>query len=156
MHKLGLALVLLVTSSISLAGNIQSLRTDSDGNIVASVRGEGNKVLPFYETYSMPAVDTGVFLTGTITFTRIGKLVTLSTTLMTHSAGSTITSGAGVVPERFRPSDDVSTCYIYDDFQGRTISVYTTGSIQIFYRNESSGVPNATTGKGIVITYTVD
>lgn len=138
---------LVSTTTQTIAG----AKTFNDGILVASGT---QSTLSYYRTGS--ATFAGDFTSGTIYWTRVGNLVTVSTTVMGHASNAGPTQGA-VIPSWAVPPSNVSN--IYTDggsgFIGR-ILVATTGDITIsYYSDMSTNVSRTSSSMGASVSYIV-
>lgn len=109
----------------------------------------------YYQTASVAA--NGDFTGGTITYTRIGNVVTVSTTLLTHASGATISCAAGFIPSWARPSDTRRSCYtVFASSTAGIIEVPSDGTLVVRYYSANGTTTNRTDSvTGGSITYTV-
>lgn len=111
-------------------------------------------LVPSYATGSK-AVD-GSFGGGTIYYTRIGNLVTLTGTILSHPNDVAATTSVGFLPEHFRPTaGDAYNSFAYDTTAGYNIYVTTTGTVNVYYQNETAGVNKTSTAISPTISYVV-
>ena len=170
-----IVLLMFITSSVVLAGNVRSLQTDADGNIVASIRGEGSIVSPGYsEGAWTPSHNADSNISGTLAFvgaryTRIGHLVHVSlgdiTSLSIDSAGNASTwvaIDASGLPN-FSTADSIfaTSAYVHITASPREVipvGVGLQGSNQIILRMNVSqtGAAGATTVSDIGFSYYTD
>lgn len=99
----------------------------------------------------------GGFSTGQFRFSRQGKFVTISSVgIPTHASGSQRTSAAGVIPSIYRPSTTRAVCYYLQSDGVYRLSVFSTGSINVEYRDWAGALVNRiNTGAPFTITYDV-
>ncbi len=86
--------------------------------------------------------------------TKVGDVVTISGVgVLTHSSGSLPTSAAGVVPEKFRPSDTTSNIFAADTVI-RSMIILASGAVIVAYSDFSGAGSSMTTTQRIPsITY---
>ena len=110
-------------------------------------------LLSYYATGSVAA--NGDY-TGTVYYTRIGNVVTVTSTNLTHGTGSQKGSSAGLIPVGFRPPIAMATVYYQSGSRSNLCSVLADGQITTQYLDWAGSLINGTeTSAGINITYMV-
>lgn len=113
-------------------------------------------LLSYYETGSVAANNN--FTGGTIYYTRIGNLVQISTTVLTHaSSAGAITSG-GPIPASLRPAGDRIPGGIYwaNAASIRRAYVDANGNLEVtYYDYAGNGYDDTGTAVGVNFSYLV-
>lgn len=113
-------------------------------------------LLPRYQTTTIPAVS-GSFTAGTVTFVRIGNVVTV-TSLGLNWAGSTANprAAAGFVPIDYRAtSGPLYATQYHDATSAVTTETFTDGRIGFAHRDDAGSVARTNTGIEICMTYII-
>jgi len=87
------------------------------------------------------------FLTGQVVLVKIGRMVTMSAlSSITHTSVHTPATTIGFLPEKFRPSFDITNTTYYDDTAAEITVIASDGTIYIQHRSESGPVAETISG----------
>jgi len=138
---------LVDTSAQSFAG----VKTFNDGIKLDDAAGQ--TALNFYASGSVAA--NGDF-TGTVYFTRVGNLVTITSTVLTHGTGSQKGSLAGLIPVGFKPPITHTNLYYSSSTRINSCGVLADGQLITTYLDWAGTLINGTdTASALNISYNI-
>lgn len=97
--------------------------------------------------YSTTVVTLGGNFSGSnnLRCSRMGNIVTLTAVgVLSHSSGNEPVSGAGVIPDLYRPDGTTSNIYFTDATQVSGITVDANGLLALYYWTPAGGTVNKT------------
>ena len=109
-----------------------------------------------YDHFTLNLVDNGgQNMNGTLKFVRINDIVTYTSDgSITHDSTTATTSDFSI-PINFRPTNNISNCYVYDNTSGRYIIILNDGRFGLTYESETGGVARSDSGGGITGSYVI-
>lgn len=138
---------LVDTSAQSFSG----VKTFNDGIKLDDAAGQ--TALNFYASGSVAA--NGDF-TGTVYYTRVGNLVTITSTVLTHGTGSQKGSVAGLIPIGFRPPITHTNLYYSSSTRINSCGVLADGQLITTYLDWAGNLINGTdTASALNISYNI-
>lgn len=158
-----IALILFLSSTFAFAGNVQNLRTDGNGNITASVRGEETKVLPSssqgrYTPIGVTGTNASAVTTFESTYIRVGKAIFLGIAInLDPLAASTLTEVTLTLPPGYTTSGNNKVTGVGNGFVGHSTCGVTEGSTAagndlVKFRCIPSSTANQTIYSSIMVT----
>jgi hypothetical protein len=113
-------------------------------------------LVPEYREISVSLASSGDFTAGTLLLTKIGRVVTVqSTGALSHSLSDNPVSSSGVIPADFRPQANAYNTYYSDTSSSKSLRIFTTGTVETIYQDDTAGVSGTTSTVPVTLTYTV-
>lgn len=113
----------------------------------------------FYETGTLSLVGGTSGFTGssTLSYSRTGNVVTITTSLLTHASSADVNSGNIVLPASLRPTSLAQyNCYLGDLSDALyTVEIATSGRIRVLYRASGVSVTRTDSATSTTITYVI-